>query len=120
MSDPLSMTPNEASKKLIAASQTLWALIGDLDELERAHLKAKRIFDESYALAFRTAEGSVDQRKFAATVETMFEREQMDAAFTDLRRIQNQIRWTEKSMDVWRTVAASVRSEWALTATQGA
>ena len=57
MSDPLSMTPNEASKKLIAASQTLWALIGDLDELERAHLKAKRIFDESYALAFRTAEG---------------------------------------------------------------
>ena len=120
MSDPLSMTPNEASKKLIAASQTLWALIGDLDELERTHLRAKRVYDESYALAFRTAEGSVDQRKFAATVETMFEREQMDAAYTDLRRTQNQIRWTEKSMDVWRTVAASVRSEWASTATQGA
>jgi len=40
----------------------------------------------------------------------------MDAAFTDLRRTQNQIRWTEKSMDVWRTVAASIRSEWSATA----
>ena len=120
MSDRRSITPIVASQKLIAKSQTRWELSGDLDELERAHLKARRIFAESYALAFRTAEGSVDQRKFAATVETMFEREQMDAAFTDLRRIQNQIRWTEKSMDVWRTVAASVRSEWASTATQGA
>ena len=118
MSDPLSLTPNEASKKLIAASTTLWALIGDLDQLERDHLRAKRVYDEAYA--FRTADGSVDQRKFTATIETMHEREEMDAAFTDLRRTQNQIRWTEKSMDVWRTVAATVRSEWASTATQGA
>ena len=120
MSDPLSLTPNEASKKLIAASTTLWALIGDLDQLERDHLRAKRVYDEAYAHAFRTADGSVDQRKYTATIETMHEREEMDAAFTDLRRTQNQIRWAEKSMDVWRTVAASVRSEWSATSTVGA
>lgn len=116
MSDPLSLTPNEASSKLIAASNTLWSLIGDLDELERAHLKAKRVYEVAFAHAFKTAEGSVDQRKYAATIETEYERELMDTAYADHRKLLEQVRWTRSAMDAWRTISASVRDEWKATA----
>ena len=105
MSDPLSLTPNEANSKLIAASNTLWSLIGDLDELERAHLKAKRVYDVSYAHAFKSAEGSVDQRKYTATIETDDEREHMDTAYADHKRTLEQVRWTRSAMDAWPEAA---------------
>ncbi len=115
MSDPLSLTPNEASSKLIAASNTLWSLIGDLDELERAHLKAKRVYEVAFAHAFKAAEGSVDQRKYTATIETEYERELMDTAYADHRRLLEQVRWTRSAMDAWRTISSSVRAEWSAT-----
>lgn len=108
-------TPNELAQDLIKLANQLHtasALAGDLDLESR---KARSRFEVAYARAFLTSEGPMDVRKQQAVLDTADVKLDAEIADAKLKACQENLRYIRSSLDVGRTLSATVRSEWAAT-----
>lgn len=77
-------------------------------EYEAARLR--RVYDRDFALAYGRAEGSIQDRKYAAELATLPQREAAETAEIAFRHAQRTARALEKKLDALRSQGASVRA----------
>lgn len=70
----------------------------------------RREYDRSYAMAYGRAEGSIQDRKFSAELETIDLRGHAENAEIAFRHSQRTARALEKKLDALRSQGASVRA----------
>lgn len=76
----------------------------------RDHLDADREYEQSFARAYMAAEGPAHERKYAAELATMQERERRDAADVLYRYADRQAKALENELRAMQSVGASVRA----------
>ena len=82
-----------------------------LGDLDREATELRSAYSLAYALAFVQAEGSMDIRRYLATIATAEQSAAADAAECSVRDKRSQVRAVEKSIDVARSVGALVKAE---------
>jgi hypothetical protein len=70
----------------------------------------RREYDKAFAIAYAAAEGSIQDRKYAAELATMDAREAAENAEIAFRHAQRTARALEKKLDALRSVGVSVRT----------
>lgn len=109
-------TPNEVAQSLIKLADQLRLATHQVGELDAEARRAKSRFEVSYAKAFINAEGSMEIRKQLAVLETANAKLDAELAEAKLRAEQENLRYLRSSIEVGRTLSATVRSEWEATA----
>ena len=110
------MTPNDAVKELIALGETQRLLLDEIQEADRARVIARAVFDVAYARCFLQSEGSVDARKAQSTIETRDEKVAAEFADVCYRNAVGRERKIKDDIGTYRTVSATLRSEYEHTA----
>jgi|ERR671914_806778 hypothetical protein len=77
-------------------------------EMEAARLR--REYDWAFAMAYGRAEGSIQDKKYAAELATKAEREAAENAEIAFRHAQRTAKALEKKLDALRSQGASVRA----------
>lgn len=70
----------------------------------------RREYDRAYAMAYGRAEGSIQDRKYAAELATIDQRGHAENAEIAFRHAQRTARALEKKLDALRSQGASVRA----------
>lgn len=73
-------------------------------------LEADREFDRSFAQAYLKAEGSIEDKKRMATLETISEREKRDVSDAAYRHANRLAQALELELRAYQSIGASVRS----------
>ena len=104
-------TPLEAAQALSVALGRLQDQVRFFAEADKDAAVKRHAADVAEAKAFLSAQGSVDQRKMTAKVET--EQLEFDAVVAEavVRATKAKIRAVEAEIDVCRTQVATIRSE---------
>ena len=104
-------TPLEAAQALSVALGRLQDQVRYYADAEKDAVVKRHVADVAEAKAFLSAQGSVDQRKMIAKVET--EQLEFDAVVAEavVRATKAKIRACEAERDVRRTETATIRSE---------
>lgn len=76
----------------------------------RDWLDADRSYDQAFARAYMAAEGPAHERKYAAELATLAERERRDAADVLFRYADRQARALENELRAYQSIGASIRS----------
>lgn len=74
------------------------------------HLRAERLYDQAFARAYMAADGPAHERKYAAELATITERELKDAADVVFRYADRTARALENELRAWQSIGASVRA----------
>lgn len=112
-------TPNEIAHDLIRLADKLRIATAELAELDESAVRAKARFERAFAQAFLTAEGSAEARKQTAVLQAADEKLDAEIGAQRLRAAQEHLRYLRSSLDVGRTLSATVRTEWSVTETNG-
>jgi hypothetical protein len=112
--------PNEIASNLIQLSRELDAGVRQLRELDRRAVDAECEHEVAFARAFLSAEGSVEARKYTATIAVKDEKHASLIAGQLVRSQREAIRAIQTRIEVGRTLSATVRSEIALAGVGGA
>ena len=78
-----------------------------------AFLEADRAFDREYAQAYLAAEGSIEDKKRRATLETMPAREERDVAEAAFKHSDRLLKALDSELRAMQSVGASVRQMYA-------
>lgn len=76
----------------------------------RDHLAAEREYDQAVARAYMAHEGAAHERKYAAELATLAERERRDAADVLFRYADRTARALENELRAMQSIGASVRA----------
>lgn len=79
-------------------------------DAEYAAARLRREYDRAYALAYGSAQGSIQDRKYAAELSTADQRADAENAEIAFRHAQRTARALEKKLDALRSQGASVRA----------
>lgn len=77
---------------------------------EREAARLRRDYDRAFAMAYAAAEGSIQDKKYAAELATMELREAAENAEITFRHAQRTAKALEKELDALRSQGASVRA----------
>lgn len=77
------------------------------------HLKAERLYDQAFARAYMAADGPAHERKYAAELATITERELKDAADVVFRYADRTARALENELRALQSIGASIRAMYA-------
>lgn len=77
---------------------------------ERESKAKKRDFDLAYAKAYGLAEGSIQDRKYKAEIETMPLREISDDADVAYRHAERTAKALEKELFAWQSILTNIRT----------
>lgn len=105
------MTPNEISAFLIQLGRTLDGLVREYRDLGDAAAEAKRDAELAYARAYLETEGTVEERRQAAVVETSDARYMADLMDRKVAGCREAIRAVHARIEVGRTLSATTRDE---------
>ena len=111
----LDLTPNEVVSGLLNLSRELSDLATGLDKLERDAVEAREDFTLAYSTAYLKADGTVEERKHRAVMQTSDERIKADLAEALVRGRKRQLDTIKVRIDVGRSAAAALRAEIDLT-----
>lgn len=75
-----------------------------------AFLAADRMYDRAYAIAYMTHEGPAHEKRYAAEIDTVDQRQQRDEADAAYRYADRTARALESELRALQSVGASVRS----------
>lgn len=78
-------------------------------------LEAVRAYDQAFARAYMAADGPAHERKYAAELATLAERERRDATDVLYRYADRQARALESELRAMQSVGASVRAMYGTT-----
>jgi hypothetical protein len=112
--------PNEIAAQLIALARDLDAAVRELKRLDREAVDADCAHEVAFARAFLSAEGSIEARKYTATLNTDETKHTALVAGQLVRSQREAIRAIQTRIEVGRTLSATVRSEIALAGVGGA
>jgi hypothetical protein len=77
---------------------------------ERKRKEAKRVFDNAWAVAFKRAEGPIEDRKQQAVIDTMTEREAADDAEIAFKHAERTAAALEKELFAWQSINNTIRT----------
>ncbi|HWH14409.1 MAG TPA: hypothetical protein VNT51_06660 [Miltoncostaeaceae bacterium] len=77
------------------------------------YLAAERAYDQAFARAYMSAEGAAHERKYAAELATVTEREQRDQADVLYRYADRTAKALENELRAMQSIGASVRAMYA-------
>jgi len=100
-------------KRLGELSRMLEAATSEYAELDEAAVRAKAAAEFAADRAFLGGEGSIEQRKAEARVETYRVRLDAELATAMVRHCQERIRTLRSQIEVGRSLNAALRSEFA-------
>lgn len=89
------VTPDQVIGELEAVRNDAARGPRELEKAERAYLVAKRQFDREYALAYKRADGPVEDRKQQATIDA----DSFAQAMDDAQIILNYVKAHSRSLD---------------------
>lgn len=106
-------TTNDVVKQLAQLGRDLDAKQEEIRRLDEEAVRARARFEVTFARKFLAAEGSVDVRKYTATVECA--ELKLDAEIADqvLRAARESIRVLRDRLDIGRSLNSAIKSEWA-------
>lgn len=81
-----------------------------VSDAEHKAAALRRAYDHDFALAYGSAEGSIQDRKYAAELATMDTRQAAEDAEIAFRHAQRTARALEKKLDALRSVGVSIRT----------
>ena len=110
------MTPNDVVKILIGLGEQQRELQLEIRELDEAYVRSKADYDTAAARSYLKAEGTVDERKSQAVIDTAEQKLLTELAAVRHRAAVNYERYLKNQIDTHRTISATVRSEWSATA----
>lgn len=84
--------------------------VGITNKLHVEFLEANREFDRAYALAFRRAEGAVEERKQQARIDTFEYREAKEDAEAKYEHAKNLGKALDLELRAYQSIGASVRT----------
>lgn len=96
-------------------SLDLWRCIEQLEVADLDATEKKHLADLAYSKAFLTAEGSVDQRKHTAFVETEEQRFAAEVADALVRNLVRRMKGLERRVEVGRSTSSWHKAELSLT-----
>lgn len=76
----------------------------------RDHLAAEREYEQAFARAYMAHDGPAHERKYAAELATMAERERRDAADVLFRYADRQAKALENELRALQSIGASIRA----------
>lgn len=109
----------EVALQLAKLARELDDTVRSLEMADRDATEKRGAFDLAYSRAFLVAEGSMDIRKHAATVDTHDIRMAADVAEAVVRHLRRRVDAIKVRIDVGRSYGAAIRAELALGAAGG-
>ena len=107
-------TATEVALNLARLARDLDQTVNALQSADLEATKSRALSDLEFSRAFIAAQGSVDQRKHLATVETHRQRLEADVHDAVVRHLRRRIDALKVRIDVGRSYGAAVRAEIAL------
>ncbi|WP_100811758.1 hypothetical protein [Microbacterium sp. BR1] len=111
MSEPLNPVQIEAAIR--EASQRIAKGVSVVSERYRAFLQAEHTLDVAFARAYMAFGGPAHEKRYAAELETIAQREARDDADAAHRYAEKQWRALSSELDALRSIGASVRQAYA-------
>lgn len=109
MSD-VPLNPVDIEKAIRDCSNRISNGVKVCSDAYRAFLKADHEFDQTFAKAYINHDGAAHERKYAAELATVKEREERDRADVAYRYADRLARALENELRAWQSVNASVRA----------
>lgn len=109
MSGPVNAT--EVALQLARLARDLDETVNSLKTADEDATRKRSAFDVAFSKAFVNAQGSVDQRKHLAVIETYPLRDEAEVADTVVRHLRRRIDAIKTRIDVGRSYGAAVRAE---------
>jgi hypothetical protein len=106
-------TTNDVVHQLAQLGRDLEAKQKEIRRLDEDAVRARARYEVTFARNFLKAEGSVDVRKYTATVETADLKLDAEIADQVLRAAREAIRVLRDRLDIGRSLNSAIRSEWA-------
>ena len=106
-------TTNDVILQLAQLGRDLDNKQREIRDLDEAAVRARARYEVTFARKFLAAEGSVDVRKYTATLETA--ELKLDAEIADqvLRAAREAIRVLRDRLEIGRSLNSAIKSEWA-------
>lgn len=111
------MTPNAIAANLIQLGRDLNKLVSHFRDLELAAAEAKREAEVSYARAYMSAQGSIEDRKQQAIEQCADARYTSDLADREIAACKEAIKALHQRIEIGRTLSATTRDEMRLAGT---
>ena len=86
--------------------------VGICGALYGAFLEADRVFDFEFAKAYLAATGTVNDRKYRATVNTIRQREDRDVADAAFKLADRRSRAQQEELRALQSIGATIRSQY--------
>src|SRR5262245_2306483 len=109
MSDDV-LNPVQIEQQIQAIADEIAKGVRSVSNHEYEAARLRREYDRAYATAYVAAEGSIQDRKYAAELATMGARQAAEEAEIGFRHAQRTARALEKKLDALRSVGVSVRT----------
>ncbi len=110
----------EVARALARLARELDDTVGALHVADEDATRKRVTFDLAYSKAFVAAQGSVDQRKHLAVIETHPLRDEAEVADSLVRHLRRRLDALRVRIDVGRSYGAAIRAELALAGSDGA
>ena len=107
----MDITPNDVVSGLLNLARELAELSTGLEKLERDAVESREDFTLTYSTAYLKADGTVEERKHRAVMQTSDERIKADLAEALVRGRKRQLDTLRVRIDVGRSAAAALRAE---------
>lgn len=104
------LNPVDVEQKIQETSNRIANGVKVVTAAQREAKAKRRDFDLAYAVAYGKAEGSIEQRKYTATIETMALREEAEEAEISFKHAERTAEALEKELFAWQSIGNSVRA----------
>ncbi len=81
-------------------------------DLYRRFLDADRVFDYEFARASLSAQGTINDKKYLATVKTIEQRETRDMADAAFKLADRRSRALQEKLRALQSIGATIRAQW--------
>ncbi len=102
--------PADIERRLEELANRIAKGVTIISNAEREARAARRDFDLAYAHAYKRSEGPVNERKYAADIDTMPHRERAEIAELAFRHAERTAKALEKELIAWQSIGSSVRT----------
>ena len=106
--------PVEVEQRIRWVSDQISVGVSVCDERYRAFLDADRAYDAAFAKAYMGHPGAAHEKKYAAELATVREREARDNADAAHRYAERRARALQDELRAWQSVGASMRAMFAV------
>lgn len=105
--------PVEVEQKIRQISGRIANGVSVCDKTYRAHLEAQRTYDAAFARAYMAHAGAAHEKRYAAELATVDERERRDEADAAHRYADRQAKALTEELRAMQSVGASIRAMYA-------